>query len=82
VSILKRIARLELLAADGELSLEALAILHARHEYRAILPKLGDELDATAAAADLRAELIAGEREYICWLLQDGKIRSAPSNRT
>jgi monovalent cation/hydrogen antiporter len=75
--------RLERLAADGELSLEALAILRARHEYRARrLPKTeADGLDDTATAADLRAELIAGEREYIYRLLQDGKITDEARRR-
>jgi monovalent cation/hydrogen antiporter len=75
--------RLERLAADGQLSPDALAILRARHEYRAgRLPKTGeDKLGAAAAAADLRAELIAGEREYIYRLLQDGKITDEARRR-
>jgi NhaP-type Na+/H+ or K+/H+ antiporter len=75
--------RLERLAADGQLSPDALTILRARHEYRAgRLPKTGeDKLGAAAAAADLRAELIAGEREYIYRLLQDGKITDEARRR-
>ena len=67
----------------AETSPEALAILRARHEYRAgRLPvHTADGTDAAAAAADLRSELIAAEREYIYQLLQDGKITDEARRR-
>ncbi len=37
--------------------------------------------EAAAAAADLRAELIAAEREYIYRLLQDGEITDEARRR-
>ena len=68
--------RLDQLATDGELAPEVLAILRARHDHRAVqLPKnAADGRKAVAAAAELRLELIAAEREYIYQLLRDGKI--------
>jgi monovalent cation/hydrogen antiporter len=76
-------SRLERLAADGDLSADVLAILRARHEYRAgRLPRtMPDGADAAAAAADLRAELIVAEREYIYRLLQDGQITDEARRR-
>ena len=68
--------RLQELAADREISPEVLAILRARHDYRAVrfpVPS-SNELNAAVAAAELRSELIAAEREYIYRLLQDGQI--------
>jgi monovalent cation/hydrogen antiporter len=75
--------RLDGLAADGETPPEVLAILRARHHQRAEeVPKdLDDGLKAVAAAADLRAELIAAEREYIYRLLQDGQITDEARRR-
>jgi CPA1 family monovalent cation:H+ antiporter len=74
-------SRLEKLAAEGEVSNEVLAILRARHADRTgRLPKdLADEV--TAAAADLRVELIEAEREYIYRLLQDGEITDEARRR-
>ena len=76
-------SRLQQLAADGRVSPEVLAILQARHEYRAgRLPShTSDGLDAASTAADLRAELIAAEREYIYRLLQDGRITDEARRR-
>jgi monovalent cation/hydrogen antiporter len=75
--------RLQQLAADGRISPEVLAILQARHEYRVgRLPShTSDGLDAASIAADLRAELIAAEREYIYRLLQDGRITDEARRR-
>jgi CPA1 family monovalent cation:H+ antiporter len=76
-------SRLGKLAADGRISPEVLAILQARHEYRVgRLPRnMSDGADAASAAADLRTELIAAEREYIFRLLQDGQITDEARRR-
>jgi CPA1 family monovalent cation:H+ antiporter len=75
--------RLDGLAADGKISSDVLAILRARHDHRAGQVtrhrKLG--LKAVAAAAELRAELIAAEREYIYRLLQRGQITDEARRR-
>jgi CPA1 family monovalent cation:H+ antiporter len=75
--------RLDGLAADGKISSDVLAILRARHDRRAgQLPKnTVDGLEAAAAAADVRAELIAAEREYIYRLLQQGQITDEARRR-
>jgi len=75
--------RLDGLAADGELEPDVLALLRARNGHRAgQLPKnAGDGLKAVATAAELRADLIAAEREYIYQLLQDGKITDEARRR-
>jgi CPA1 family monovalent cation:H+ antiporter len=67
---------LEQLAADRGISPEVLAVLRARHDYRAVRfpDPTSNQPDAALAAADLRSELIAAEREYIFRLLQDGRI--------
>ena len=69
--------------ADGRVSPEALAVLRARHEYRAgRLPgNAGDSGAAAMLAADMRMELIAAEREYIYELLQDGQITDEARRR-
>jgi len=70
------------LAAGGEVSADVLAILRARHDHRAgQLPTDGNGREAVAAAAELRAELIAAEREYIYRLLQDGQITDEARRR-
>jgi monovalent cation/hydrogen antiporter len=75
--------RLEKLAADGRILPGVLATLRARHEYRVgRLPgNTSDEIKAASAAADLRAELIAAEREYIYQLLQEGQITDEARRR-
>lgn len=75
--------RLDGLVADGDMAPEVLAILRARHSYRAgDVPNNGaDGLKTVAAAAQLRAELIAAEREYIYGLLQDGRITDEARRR-
>jgi CheY-like chemotaxis protein len=75
--------RLEQLAADRELSPEVLAILRARHDYRAVRfpDPSSSELEAAVAAAELRSELIAAEREYIYGLLRDGQITDEARRR-
>jgi CPA1 family monovalent cation:H+ antiporter len=69
--------------ADGRATPEALAILHARYQYRAgRLPEnTPDRTAAAAVAADLRMELIAAERAYIYQALQDGKITDEARRR-
>jgi CPA1 family monovalent cation:H+ antiporter len=76
-------SRLEQLAADGRTSPEVLATLRTRHDYRAgRLPgPTSNELDAALAAADLKLELIAAEREYIFRLLRDGRITDETRRR-
>ena len=66
--------RLDQLAGDGRIAPEVLAILRARHDDRAgRLPRsTSDGIETASAAADVRAELIAAEREYIYQLLRDG----------
>jgi len=75
--------RLDGLAADGETAPDVLAILRARHDYRlGQLPRSGtDGHRAVAAATELRAELIAAEREYIYRLLQQGQITDEARRR-
>ena len=75
--------RLDGLVADGKISSDVLAILRALQDHRTgQLPKNNtDGLDAVAAAADLRAELIAAEREYIYRLLQEGGITDEARRR-
>jgi CPA1 family monovalent cation:H+ antiporter len=75
--------RLEQLAADNRISSEALAILRARHDYRfGGLPKGAPrDFDAAAAAANVRSDLIALEREYIYRLLRDGQITDEARRR-
>jgi CPA1 family monovalent cation:H+ antiporter len=76
-------SRLEQLAANREISSEVLAILRARHDYRAVRSPdpASNGPDATLAAADLRSELIATEREYIYRLLQNGQISDEARRR-
>ena len=59
--------RLQQFVADGRISPEALAVLHARHQYRAgrLPANAGDGGAAAMLAADIRMELIAAEREFI-----------------
>ncbi|MFZ0422061.1 MAG: Na+/H+ antiporter [Xanthobacteraceae bacterium] len=75
--------RLQQLLADGRITPEAHAILYARHEYRAgrLSQATPDGIDAAAAAAEVRMELIAAERDYIYRLLQDGKITDEARRR-
>ena len=78
-------ARLEDLAAQHKISPEVLATLRARHDYRAgRLPNAGAALnafDAAAAAAHVRSDLIALEREFIYRLLQEGRITDEARRR-
>jgi CPA1 family monovalent cation:H+ antiporter len=75
--------RLDGLAADGEVAPDVIALLRARHDHRAgqLPTNTADGLKAVAAAAELRAELIAAEREYIYQLLQDGQITDEARRR-
>jgi len=75
--------RLEKVAADGQVSVEALAILRARHDYRTgrLSEHSADDSDAAAVAAELRMKLIAAEREYIYRLLQEGQITDEARRR-
>ncbi len=59
-----------------------LAILRTRHDHRAgQVPRDADGHNAVAAAAELRADLIAAEREYIFRLLQEGRITDEARRR-
>jgi monovalent cation/hydrogen antiporter len=74
--------RLDGLAADGDTDPDVLAILRARHDHRAgQVAKEADGREAVAAAAELRADLIAAERKYIYGLLQDGIITDEARRR-
>ena len=75
--------RLEELAADNRIPSEALAILRARHDYRfGGLPKAElSEGDMASAAANVRSDLIALEREYIYQLLREGRITDEARRR-
>jgi CPA1 family monovalent cation:H+ antiporter len=68
--------RLEELAAKGGISSEVLTILRARHDYRTgRLPEAAHTgFDAASAAARVRSDLIAVERQHIYRLLQEGRI--------
>jgi Na+/H+ antiporter len=76
-------SRLEQLAANREISPEVVAILRARHDYRAVRSPdpASNGLDAALAAADLRSELIATERQYIYRQLQNGQITDEARRR-
>ena len=74
--------RLDGLAAGGDTAPEVLAILRARHDHRAgQVPRDADGHRAIAAATELRADLIAAEREYIFRLQQDGQITDEARRR-
>ena len=74
--------RLDQLAAGGQVSAEVLAILRVHHDHHVgQLPKNPTSGEVTAAAAELRAELIAAEREYIYRLLQEGQITDEARRR-
>ncbi|HYY38162.1 MAG TPA: Na+/H+ antiporter [Xanthobacteraceae bacterium] len=75
--------RLEQLAAEGRITPEVLAILRARHDDRVgRLPRsTSNGFETAFAAADLRSELIAAEREYIYQLLREGKITDEARRR-
>ncbi len=75
-------SRVNQLEADGEVSAEVLAILRANQANRAgQVPTDPDGREAVGAAAELRAELIAAEREYIYRLLQQGRITDEARRR-
>jgi monovalent cation/hydrogen antiporter len=76
-------SRLQELSADGAISPEAMAILRARHDYRlGRFPRsLTEGAEAAAAAADIRMELIAAERDYIYRMLQEGRITDEARRR-
>jgi monovalent cation/hydrogen antiporter len=75
--------RLQELAVDREIAPEVLAILRARHDYRAVrLPDpASNQLKAGLAAIELRSQLITAEREYIYGLLRDGQITDEARRR-
>ena len=74
--------RLDSLAADGKADAEVVALLRARHDHRVgQAPQDAGGAEAFAAAADVRADLIAAEREYIYGLLQQGKITDEARRR-
>jgi hypothetical protein len=75
--------RLDRLAAEGRIAPEVLAILRARHDDRVgRLPRdPSDGFETASAAAELRSDLIAAEREYIYRLLREGKITDEARRR-
>jgi Na+/H+ antiporter len=76
-------SRLDALAADTGVPPEVLTTLRAHHDYRVRrLPRtITDGVENAAMTADLRADLIAAERDYIFRLLQDGKITDESRRR-
>jgi monovalent cation/hydrogen antiporter len=75
--------RLDQLAGDGRIAPEVLAILRARHDYRVgrLPTNVSNGIETASAAADLRSELIAAEREYIYQLFREGKITDEARRR-
>ncbi|MGH6671831.1 MAG: Na+/H+ antiporter [Xanthobacteraceae bacterium] len=74
--------RLDVLATDGKISSDVLSIMRARQEHRAgQLPKDAGGHEVVAEATELRAELIAAERQYIYRLLQNGQITDEARRR-
>src|SRR6516165_123021 len=75
--------RLDRLAAEGRIAPEVLAILRARHHDRVgRLPRNpSNGAEIASAAAELRSDLIAAEREYIYQLLREGKITDEARRR-
>ena len=75
--------RLKQFVADGRVSPQAVAVLRARHEYRAgrLPANAPDGGEGAALAADIRMELIAAEREYIYKELQEGRITDEARRR-
>src|SRR5262249_30888466 len=67
-------SRLQELSVAGAISPEVMAILRARHHYRlGRFPRsLTEGAEAAAAAADIRMELIAAERDFIYRMLPEG----------
>jgi Na+/H+ antiporter len=76
-------SRLDALAADAGVPPEVLTTLRAHHDYRVRrLPRtITDGVENAAMTADLRADLIAAERDYIFRLLRDGKITDESRRR-
>src|SRR5262249_17648018 len=75
--------RLDRLAAEGRIAPEVLAILRARHHDRVgRLPRSSsDGFETASAVGELRSDLIAAEREFIYWLLREGKITDEARRR-
>jgi CPA1 family monovalent cation:H+ antiporter len=75
--------RVKRLTASGKVPEDVLAILRTRHDHHAgqVPRNAKDGLKAVAAAAELRADLIAAEREYIYRLLQQGQITDEARRR-
>ena len=75
--------RLEQIAANKQIAPEALAVLRARHDDRfGRLPNPNsDQSDPVAAAANIRSDLIALERQYIYGLLREGRITDEARRR-
>jgi Na+/H+ antiporter len=75
--------RLEQLAANQQVAPEVLAVLRARHDDRfgRLQNPNSDRSDPAAAAADVRSDLIALERQYIYGLLREGRITDEARRR-
>jgi CPA1 family monovalent cation:H+ antiporter len=74
---------LDQLAAEGRIAPEVLTILRARHDDRVgRLPRsTSNGVETAFAAADLRSDLIAAEREHIYRQLREGKITDEARRR-
>jgi monovalent cation/hydrogen antiporter len=82
-SLEKAQSRLQELSAAGAISPEVMAVLRARHHYRlGRFPRsLTEGAKVAEAAADIRMELIAAERDYIYRMLQEGQITDEARRR-
>jgi Na+/H+ antiporter len=76
-------ARIEALAANGNIPPEVVATLRSNQDYRTgRLPRsLTDGIEAAHLTADLRYELISTERELIYQMLKDGRITDESRRR-
>jgi CPA1 family monovalent cation:H+ antiporter len=76
-------AHLQAIAAERQLSGEALELLRTRHEQRTRqLPKdTQDGLDLARLGNDLRVDLIEAERRFLYQLLRDGKLTDEARRR-
>ncbi len=75
--------RIDALAANGNIPPEVVSTLRSQQDYRSgRLPRsLADGIEAAHLTADLRAELIGAEREYIYQMLKDGRITDEARRR-
>ncbi len=76
-------SRIDDLAANGNIPPEVVSTLRSNQDYRTgRLPRsLNDGVEAAHLTADLRSELIEGERQFIYQMLQDGRITDKSRRR-